>query len=96
MTAADPIQPLAAALAQALAPELARALGELVRDATARRPVALTQGDLASVFQVSRGVVAEWVRAGMPTLRCGAQSPRYELEAVLAWLRERDRGQEAP
>lgn len=65
---------------------------ELMRECQPEPPkpqTMLTQSDLCRVFQVSRAVVAEWVRDGIPTLRCGAQSPRYELTAVLEWLRLR-------
>jgi hypothetical protein len=56
-------------------------------------PRRYTQSELAEIYGVSRAVVNGWAKAGLPRIPCGAQSPRYDLTEVDAWLRTQERGQ---
>lgn len=49
-------------------------------------PALLTSDELAQQIQVSRSKLDELVRAGLPYLRVGS-TRRFELPAVLSWLR---------
>ncbi|MBK8994595.1 MAG: helix-turn-helix domain-containing protein [Myxococcales bacterium] len=60
---------------------------EGVRD-TAARPALLDREQLASALQISLGTLAKLRRDGLPELAVG-DSPRFDLEEVLAWLRAR-------
>lgn len=75
--------------------ELAALVREAVRDAVAEAladqpdtPPLLDQQGLARALDISIRTLRKLVLQGMPELRVG-DSPRYEIDAVLAWLRDR-------
>ncbi len=51
-------------------------------------PALLDQAELARELRTSTRTIRSLVRRGLPELRL-ADSPRYELEPVLEWLRAR-------
>lgn len=53
-------------------------------------PRRYSQSELCEIYGVSRAVVAAWVKGGLPKIPCGAQSPRYDLAEVDAWLRSQE------
>jgi hypothetical protein len=57
-------------------------------------PATLTQGELARELRTSTRTIRTLVKEGLPQLRL-ADSPRYELAHVLAWLRDREKQQRA-
>jgi hypothetical protein len=79
-----------AELARVLAAEVrsgvAQDLAELI--AAQRRSALLDRRGLAEALDVSLPTVDRLTRDGAPHLRIG-DSPRYEIERVVAWLRER-------
>lgn len=54
-------------------------------------PVLLAREQLASALQISLGTLAKLRREGLPVLQVG-DSPRFDLQEVLAWLRARRAG----
>lgn len=73
---------------------LAALLVDVAIPAQARpKPALLDRSDLAQALGCSPATVARLVRQGAPFVWL-VDSRRFELEAVLAWLRERSREQE--
>jgi DNA-binding XRE family transcriptional regulator len=77
-------------------------LRELVADVIAasiadasREPALLTQEQLAHKLGVSVGTVRTLRGRGLPTITVG-ESPRFELAAVLEWLRNARTGSNSP
>ncbi|MGE0821734.1 MAG: excisionase family DNA-binding protein [Candidatus Binatia bacterium] len=48
----------------------------------------LTAVELKDTLKVSLPAIRKWTREGMPCLRFG-RLVRFDLEAVLAWMKER-------
>jgi hypothetical protein len=82
--------------------ELSDLLRDLVRDAvrevireeldarlTDAPGIPVSQARICSVLHVSRKTLRVFVREGMPEIRLGAQSPRYDLAACAEWIRKR-------
>lgn len=70
--------------------ELAQIVSEAVRAAAtgkAPNPRALTNAQLQAAFTISATTVKRLRRRGLPHYTVG-ESPRYDLDEVLAWLRE--------
>lgn len=53
----------------------------------------LKASDLARVVGVSRSVVYQWVKLGLPVVRAPGVGPRYRLESVRRWLDQYESGQ---
>ncbi len=53
-------------------------------------PALLDRGGLAKALGCSESKVDALKRRGMPCVRLGASSPRFELSRCLAWLEEHD------
>ena len=92
--AVDAARPLNITLT--LPPELAAELEQRIRtavvealDSQTRHPVLLTIDELGHALGCSRATVNRLRGEGLPTLSLGGESPRFELETVLAWLRAR-------
>jgi len=51
--------------------------------------VPVSQARACKVFRISRTTLRRFVREGMPEIRLGAQSPRYDLVKCAEWLRQR-------
>lgn len=85
-TTATAIDAVVRLLADAVADRLLEQLAELTSAASA--PALLDRRGLAQSLGVGVDTVDRLRREGMPTLMVG-DSPRFELDAVLAWLRER-------
>ncbi len=75
--------------------ELARLIETAVRaavaDAARQPPALLTMGQLAAALGVSRSTVQRLRRQGLPTVMV-VESPRFELDAAVRWLRAREGG----
>lgn len=65
------------------------AVAEALSEPQAHAPALLTANSLSDALGVSPRTVRRLTLAGMPTLMV-ADSPRFELEAVLQWLRDRN------
>jgi phage terminase Nu1 subunit (DNA packaging protein) len=48
----------------------------------------LTRQQLCATLQVSESTVRRLEQAGMPVMRAGPRSPRYDLPEVKKWLKE--------
>lgn len=49
----------------------------------------LTAGQLCEALQISRGLLHTMRGEGLPVVNLGSESPRYELEEVVTWLKAR-------
>lgn len=81
---------VASALALLRAEPIREALAEVLAEVVPARqpaPELMTSDELAQSLKVSRSKLDELVRSGLPHLRVGA-TRRFELERVLAYLRE--------
>lgn len=67
---------------------------ERLTDSASGAPALLTQADLAKTLCVSVRTIHTLRQQGLPMLRVG-DSPRFELAAVLSWLRNREQEAEA-
>ena len=82
-----------AAMAQSLVlvdlAELEAVVARVVREATAKEanPRALTNRQLQDAYSISDGTIKRLRRRGLPHYFIG-DSPRYDANDVLAWLRE--------
>lgn len=94
-TAPKPGDPLAAALRAVLQDVVRQAVRDAVVEVLAElrddppRPALLTIDQLCQQLSCSRSMLQKLRAEGMPVLMFG-DSPRVELAAVLAWLRERE------
>lgn len=86
MSASSPIDALTSSLADAI---VGRVLAQLAELAKPDAPATLTQAELARELRTSTRTIRSLVKEGLPELRL-ADSPRYELAPVLAWLRDRE------
>ncbi|MBK8998073.1 MAG: hypothetical protein IPM35_20305 [Myxococcales bacterium] len=87
----DPITGLVVLRADELAGIIRAAVAGALADAQpATGPTLLDREGCARMLGVSLGTLDRLRREGMPELRVG-DAPRYEADAVLAWLRERAR-----
>lgn len=87
-TSADPIAgALAAMLKPLIAEAMADALAEL-QDGQRPTPALLTVAQICAAIQVSRSKFHKLRLEGLPSLLVG-DSPRFELAAVLEWLKGR-------
>jgi len=53
----------------------------------------LKASELARAVGVSRSVVYQWVKLGLPVVRAPGVGPRYRLESVRRWLDQYESGQ---
>jgi hypothetical protein len=91
VNAPSPLDALTSSLADAIA---GRVLAQIAELAKPTAPATLTQAELARELRTSTRTVRTLVKEGLPELRL-ADSPRYELAPVLAWLRDRETKQRA-
>jgi len=68
--------------------ELKQMVREAVASALDVRPVLVDKSTLAKCLQCSPAHIDNLRKVGLPTVRVG-ESPRFDVEAVLAWLRSR-------
>jgi hypothetical protein len=73
------------------ADDLKRLVQDAVTDALAadRPPAVLTKAELAGALRCSARHVDHLRAEGLPCVMLGQESPRFELAAVLEWLRSR-------
>ncbi len=82
--------PIAAALGAALFPVVRDAVRDALADHdSATLPALLTRSQIAEQLGCSARTVARLDGEGMPVVMVG-DSPRYEIAAVLDWLRGRE------
>ena len=53
----------------------------------------LKASDLARAVGVSRSVVYQWVKLGLPVVRAPGVGPRYRLQSVMKWVEQFESGQ---
>jgi hypothetical protein len=83
-----PPDPITDALAERIAARLLPQIVDALAAQLQKRPtlrLATTEQAIES-FGVSEPMLRRWRDAGMPVVWCGT-SPRYEIDACLAWLR---------
>lgn len=51
----------------------------------------LTKIQLADKYNVSKSTVDKWLKQGIPVLRLGYRTLRFEAEVVDMWLKDRQR-----
>lgn len=90
MPPADAIAELVASLlrSEPVRTALAEVLAEVTPSQTIA-PAVLTSDELCEALRISRSKLDGLVGAGLPYLRVGS-TRRYQLSAVLEWLREQD------
>ncbi len=86
----DPLQPLAVALAAQLRAELGRIAEELaeLRSQIGSRPPLLDRDGCAKMLGICLRTLDGLRAEGLPELRVG-DSPRFDADAVMHWLRAR-------
>lgn len=77
-----------AVIGEAVEAAVARAIAPLLERLEAPAPALLDRRGLAAALGVSLSSVARLLREGLPRIMVG-DSPRFELGAVLDWLRGR-------
>jgi hypothetical protein len=84
----DPlVQALSTVVREAVRTEVEAVLEDLVEDLRRPRPL-LDRGGLAHALDVGTPMIDRLRREGMPTIIVGSV-PRWNLQDVLQWLRER-------
>jgi len=69
---------------------VAEAVAEALEAERPGPPALLTRQQLASVFGCSPSLIDKFLRQGLPCIRLG-DSPRFQVEAALEWLRSGER-----
>lgn len=88
MTSAALVEEIVARVVDVLRPELA-ALRQLMERGTpavdSDTGPLLTREQLREALQTSESTLKRWDRQGCPRVDIGERSPRYRLDAVIAW-----------
>jgi hypothetical protein len=88
MTSAALVDEIVARVVDVLRPELA-ALRQLMERSVPDNDAGplLTRDQLREALQTSESTLKRWDRQGCPRVDIGERSPRYRLDAVIAWRR---------
>lgn len=78
-------EPIADRLREILLPEIA----EILREPAESAPALLDRRQLASKLSICLDTLDKLRKAGLPEIRVG-DAPRFELNIVLEWLRQRE------
>lgn len=93
MNSKTQLDPIAAALAEALRPVIREEIERALEEHAAGEPLSpemLTVEQICAVLQVSRATLHRLRREGLPTVMLG-ESPRFRKAHCLAWLEARGR-----